>query len=69
MTKEKQSQSEKLREYGVTLAYLARFASRTVGYVKLWSSGQEKSKHLDEKAAELIQNRQAELAAELAKGK
>ena len=61
MTTEKQTRAAELKGYGITLAYLASVAGRSVGYVKQWSSGNDKSAYLDGVAADLMAKRKLEL--------
>lgn len=67
MTIEKQTCAAELRQYGITLGYLASVAGRKLGYVKQWSSGRDTSAYLDGIAAELIAKRKVELEGGLAK--
>jgi hypothetical protein len=67
MTIEKQTRAAELKEFGISLAYLASVAGRSVGYVKQWSSGNDKSAYLDGIAANLIASRKLEKEGGLAK--
>jgi hypothetical protein len=59
-----QTRASELRPYGITLIYLAGVAKRSVGYVKQWSAGYEKSGHLDKVAARLVRQRRIEQSEE-----
>ena len=67
MTIEKQTKATELREHGITLAYLAKVAGRSEGYVRQWSAGNDTSAYLDKVAAELVAQRTAGLEGGLAK--
>jgi hypothetical protein len=67
MTIEKQTHATELKQYGITLGYLAAVAGRSVKYVKQWSSGRDVSAYLDGVAAELVAKRKLEMEGGLAK--
>ena len=54
MTIRTQTKGAKLRESGITLAYLAKVAGRSAAYVRQWSRGKDTSAYLDRIAAELV---------------
>lgn len=61
MTLEKQTHAKTLRQYGITLGYLAAVAGRSAKYVKQWSSGKDVSAYLDGIAVEMIAKRKLEM--------
>ncbi len=67
MTIEKQTHATELKQYGISLAYLATVAGRSAKYVKQWSSGRDVSAYLDKVAAGLVAKRKLELEGEAGK--